>query len=75
MRLTGGYTPKELAITIALDALKAAHEGETNIVTNFTKTPKQEAAVLSAIAKLHNSMLSKATELDAVYIGVDAVTA
>ena len=72
MRLKGGFTPKEMATAIALEALKDAHNNNDSLTYYMDESPIEHPgkakALKKALATLHNRLLGK-SKLDGQFIG------
>lgn len=70
MKLNGGYTPRQVAVDIALSWLKAAYDETVSDVQRMASTYPQRRELKISIAKLHNTMLSK-SGLDGIPLDED----
>ncbi len=57
MRLKNGFTPKEEAYSIAIERLRGVHRRMVDLDVELT--PKQDEALMDAVAKLHNQLLER----------------
>ena len=55
--MKSGYTPREAAYQIALNALVAAYNGHGGILANYVSGLQELHDTKKAIAKLHNKLL------------------